>query len=265
VAPPAEYAGAPDQPSSPEFDEVQYASASSTASPPRDEEDVPQGLLGTSDLERPYTSDRLRLAALRQWFAPLPNRPKIAPLDRDQITTRVPDLISEESANQLLEEAEQLRVRRDDRMTTAESKATTLMGTVAIAASLVVAGSGLILDSSKVPSPWRGILMAIVAVLLFFLLMCGYVASRALLRVFLIKGPQARAAVKRAATDNLAAATRDRAIDVLDRAGQNLYVADYKLAQVRIAYRWYQLALGAFFLLGLTLLAYVLFGHTPQG
>jgi hypothetical protein len=154
-------------------------------------------------------------------------------------------------------------VRRDDRMVTAENKATTLMGTVAVAASLVIAGSGLILDSSKVASPWRSILMAMVAALLFFLLMCGYVASRALLRVFLIKGPQARSALKRAANDDRAAATRERAIDVLDRAGANLYVADYKLAQVRIAYRWYRLALASFFLLGLTLLAYAIFGHAP--
>ena len=54
------------------------------------------------------------------------------------------------------------------------------------------------------------------------------------------------------------------ALDLMDRAGDNLYVADFKLAQVRIAYRWYRFSLGCFLLFGLTITAYVFSGDLPS-
>ena len=168
--------------------------------------------------------------------------------------------LNTDSAEQLLDEAIRLMEFRETRMQTAEGKATTLMGTVAIAASLLIAGAGLILDKSKVTASWRDALIAVIAVLLFFLLMCGYVASRALLKVHRISRPQTRAALSRATQADSRVVMLDRAVDLLARAGENLYVADYKLAQVRVAYRWYQLALLTFLVLGLVLVAYVAVG-----
>jgi hypothetical protein len=218
--------------------------------------------------ERKYRDDRKPFERLRQWFAPLPKRPDLQLLEREELAKGLPDLIHEKVAEQLLEEAAQLMNTRDDRVRAAEAKATTLMGTVAIAASLVIAGSGLILDSTKVTEPWRQALMGLVAALLFFLLMCGYTASRGLLRVLTVRRPQTRAALKRAARspNDVTKVMRNRAIDMFDRAGRNRYVADYKVEQLRVADRWYQLALAVFLPLGLTLLGYALFGDIrPRG
>src|SRR4051812_39740238 len=142
-----------------------------------------------------------------------------------------------------LREAEAVMSMRDDRISAAESKATTLMGTVAIAASLVVAGSGLILDANKVTDGWREALSIVVAVLLVMLLMTGYIASRALMHVLTLRRPQVRHAWRRALLNDASAGKRALAIDLMARSGENRYVADYKLAQVRVAYRWYRLAL----------------------
>lgn len=225
-------------------------------------EDGAQGPIEPRYPSRRYAADRRR-PKLRQWFKPLPNRPKVRPLSREDIASRVPSKIDEKIAEQLFDEASRVMNARDERIGVAEAKATTLLGTVAIAASLVVAGAGLILDSAKVSEPWRQILMCLVATVLVFLLLCGYTASRALLKVWRISRPQPRAALDRAGSDNVADVLRDRAIDLLTRAGENLYIADYKLAQVRVAYRWYRLALGGFLAVGVVIAVYVLFGEAP--
>jgi hypothetical protein len=82
--------------------------------------------------------------------------------------------------------------------------------------------------------------------------------------VFTIRRPQPRHALQRARHDDDTAVKAKRAVDLLARAGQNLYVADFKLAQVRVAYRWYRVALSFFVVLGLTILGYVILG-TPPG
>jgi hypothetical protein len=50
---------------------------------------------------------------------------------------------------------------------------------------------------------------------------------------------------------------RWRAIDLFGRAGENRWVANYKLAQVRVAHGWYRLALLTFVRLGPTLTIYI--------
>jgi hypothetical protein len=226
-----------------------------------EEVEVPQGPVSVKYPKRRYAPDR-QWSKLRQWFIPLPNPPKVAPIDRDELRKAEKGLRLE-AAEQLLEEAKVLWEARQERIHTAETKATTLLGTVAIAASLVVAGSGLILDPGRVGGTWRDVLMVVVVFLLLCLLMCGATASRALLKVHKVSRPQASHALQRAKWDDPKKGQRRRAVDLIARAGENLYIADYKLAQIRVAYRWYRLSLIFFLLLGVAIAVYVFFGALP--
>jgi hypothetical protein len=204
----------------------------------------------------------------RKWFSPLPMKSSVPLLTKKEIRAEQKSICKaaqkcNDLASDLLEEATALADYRDDRIKTAETKATSLMGAVAIAASLVVAGGGLILDSSKVADVWRQVLIVTVLALLFSLLMCGYLSSRALLTVRTIRGPQTRQALRRAKTGDAISARVDRALDLIERSNHNRYVADFKVAQNEAAHRWYKLALGLFVVLGALLVAYVLFGNIP--
>ncbi len=227
-----------------------------------EEGETPQGPVSVRYGNRSYASDRRTVAKLQQWFVPLPNRPKLEPLDRNQLRERALE-VQPDAAEHLLDEAKVVWEARQDRIQSAESKATTLLGTVAIAASLVVAGSGLILDPTRVAGGWREALMVVIAMLLTCLLLCGATASRALLKVHKVSRPQVSQALQRARGESKDV-PRKRAVDLMARAGENLYVADFKLAQVRIAYRWYRLSLLAFLLLGTLIAAYVLIGELPE-
>jgi hypothetical protein len=211
----------------------------------QEEDSAPQGPVSDKYRARTYAGDR-RLARLRQWFAPLPSRHKVPPLERPELRDTAAE-IQPDNAAQLLEEAKTVWDGRVERIRAAEAKATTLLGTVAIAASLVIAGSGLILDPSKVTDDWRVVLMVVVA----------------LLKVVWFSRPQVSQALQRAKETDPTDAQTSRAVDLMARAGQDLYVADYKVAQVRIAYRWYRLALLFFLILGVALAAYVLLGDLP--
>jgi hypothetical protein len=226
-----------------------------------DEEETPQGPVRSVYRERRYAGER-RVGKVQQWFLPLPNRPKVAPLDKAMLQQKAAE-VDLECAPQLLEEAKTVWQARQDRIHSAETKATTLLGTVAIAASLVVAGSGLILDPAKVADAWREILIGLLALLLTCLLLCGAMASRALLKVHKVRRPQVSQALQRAKERDPKQAQLRLALDLMDRAGDNLYVADFKLAQVRIAYRWYRFSLLFFLLFGLTIVAYVVSGDLP--
>jgi hypothetical protein len=211
--------------------------------------------------DRRYAGDR-RLPKLCQWFIPLPNKPQLRPLDRDELRQKGAD-VHLQAADHLLEEAQAVWEARLERIRSAESKATTLLGTVAIAASLIVAGSSLILDPAKTASGWREAAMALLVLLLVCLLLCGAMASRALLKVHKVSRPQVRQALQRARGEPKKVALK-RAVDLMARAGENLYIADFKLAQVRIAYRWYRFSLLFFLLLGILLTAYVFSGELPE-
>jgi hypothetical protein len=232
---------------------------------PSEDDLSPTGGVGDKYKNRPYARTE---RGLQQWFHPLPEKPKVLLLTREQIQESKERIQAaaqrdRDVASDLLQEATVLFDYRDDRIKAAETKATSLMGAVAIAASLVVAGAGLILDPKKVANVWRELLMVTVLVLLFCLLMCGYLSSRALLTVLATRRPQARHALRRARKGNAIDARVDRALDLIERANDNRYVADFKVVQNEAAHRWYKLALALFVALGAVLAAYVLFGNMP--
>jgi hypothetical protein len=213
--------------------------------PAADAEDLPQGQISRRFREQRYAGSGA-LSTLVQWFAPRPHRQTV--MTREEIDAEMPDTMAPEVAAQVVKEAERLEAQRDQQIGSTEAKATTLLGTVAISGSLVIASASLILDA-KVGTWGRPVLAIIVSVLLFCLLMCGWIASRAVLHVFALSRPRIRFALKRAEMSDVVEGQRDLAIDLMTRAGRNLYVANYKVAQVRVAYRWYRLALAAFAML----------------
>lgn len=212
--------------------------------------------------DRRYYEKR-RLRRLQQCFFPLPRTEDVeTKWVRDEHVSETLEKADKEdaAAAMLLDRAERVLSSREERSRAAEARATTLLGTVSIAASLVIAGAGLILDESKVTGKWSVPLMGIVALLLVLLLICGFTASRAVLtgRIKVANEPWIRQALEWA-TDPCSREVRvQRVMDLVRRADDTLYVAEYKRAQLEVAYSWYRLALVCFGLLGLALVVYAL-------
>jgi hypothetical protein len=255
-------------PAEPGVSDTEDGAARATSDASDDDSDEPPTVGATEAKYRNRPTAVLRSSLWRKWFRPLPIEPSVSLLTRKEIRSEEKSICKaaqkcNDLASNFLEEATALAAYRDDRIKTAETKATSLMGAVAIAASLVVAGGGLILDTSKVAGVWRQVLIVTVLGLLFCLLMCGYLSSRALLTVRTIRRPQTRGALRRAMMGDVISARVDRALDLIERGNDNRYVADFKVAQNEAAHRWYKLALGLFVALGALLVAYVLFGGVP--
>jgi hypothetical protein len=83
--------------------------------PDPEDEDAPQGPVSVRYRHRRYAGDRVLLPKLLQWFIPLPNRPKRAPLDRSELRAREPG-IRLDAAEQLLDEAKTVWNSRQDRI-----------------------------------------------------------------------------------------------------------------------------------------------------
>jgi hypothetical protein len=225
----------------------------------RMEDEEPRRLRPSKERRRSYGPESGMGAVLLPWVRPLPNQPKVAPLGLDDVRKKFGDLAFTEDASTmaiartqtLLRESTALWESRQERIRTWEGKAASLMGAVAVAVSLLTAGAALLLKPDTVSGFWRAALVIAFLLPLISLLMCGFLASRAVMKVFLVSRPQARQALKRAASAGPSwQADLDCAADLIVRAGENLYIADYKLAQVRAAYRWYQVSLVCFLVLG---------------
>lgn len=120
------------------------------------------------------------------------------------------------------------------------------------------------LDPSRVADrTWRVALAGCLAALLVCLVLSGWLATRANLKFFTWARPQAAPILRRASQD-VAEATRDRAIDLTAYANANYYVAAFKLAQLRAAGRWFRAALTLLGVLAVLLAVYVSFGPVPR-
>jgi hypothetical protein len=217
--------------------------------------DKPQG--------REYYEQRRRPRWLGQCFFPLPRKEDVEVKlvsEKEVRSTLKGAGDAVKTAAGLLDRAERVQSSREERERAAEARATTLLGTVSIAASLVIAGAGLILDDQKVTGDWSEWMMAIVALLLFFLLVCGFTASRAVLkvRIQVEYQPRIRHALEWARNPDASEVRVKRVMDLVTRADDTLYVAEYKRAQLKVAYYWYRAALLSFGLLGIVFLAYAL-------
>jgi hypothetical protein len=127
---------------------------------------------------------RVRRAKLAGWRRRLYDYivvPAEVPEDFNQPLADLIDQLSpvdEKTAAVVLEEAEAIRNDAEDRIKGAERRATTLQGTVAIAASLVIGGAGLLLDPSKVSDRWWRIGFAVILALFLMTRLSQFILRR---------------------------------------------------------------------------------------
>jgi hypothetical protein len=167
---------------------------------------------------------------------------------------------SEPLSAELLDQAREIFAASLARADGVERRATTLLGTVGIAASLSVAGAGLLLDGQKISgTTWR-ILVALGLLLTTgCFVMCGWRALQALSRLHRWSMPNDEDILRRRNL-GVAKARIDLATSLLTSAGANEPVAEWKVAHLGAAAWWFLRALIALIATALVLVAYVAFG-----
>lgn len=185
-----------------------------------------------------------------------------APTEFLQTKDELRELLSaqrDRSAQVLIEAKEQL-ARPFDTSDGVERRATTLQGAVAIAASFVLTGAGLLLDPTKIRSDnWRLALGALYALVIMSLVFSALRALRATSRVLVWHYPDGEDVLRRAANGQTASDYELAvAADFLYAAGRNASNARYKVAQMRAAGHWFALALAGLLATAVLLVTYLL-------
>lgn len=185
----------------------------------------------------------------------------------------VADLVAElkgaktdpETAKLVLEEARAIFNEPVARIDSAERRATTLQGTVAIAGSLVVGGAGLFLDSSKIHGQgWRIAVAALIAGFLICLVGCAVRALGATSRIFQFEQPGVERLAERARMGDTDAALH-AAAELLRASSVADEIAGVKVGLMGMAAWWFRHALLILVLLAVLLSAYaVAHGDPPQ-
>jgi hypothetical protein len=143
-----------------------------------------------------------------------------------------------------------------------ERRASTLQGAIAIAATFVVAGGGLLLNSEIRTDGWR-IAFAVVFV---FVIMCfvfsALRALRATSRVLIWHYPDEEDLLLRRTSDYASDHELAVAAALLHAGARNANNARYKVAQMRAAGHWLALALTGLLITAAVFLAYVVVGPT---
>jgi hypothetical protein len=172
----------------------------------------------------------------------------------------------EDRSGQVLAEAQAQFARPFETSDGVERRATTLQGAVAIAASFVLAGGGLLLDPSKIRSEsWRLTLGALYALVIISLVFSALRALRATSRVLVWHYPDGEDLLKRGEKDQ-SASNYELAVaaELLKAAGRNASNARYKVAQMRAAGHWFALALAGLLATAVLLVAYLIAGPNPS-
>jgi hypothetical protein len=165
---------------------------------------------------------------------------------------------SDESlADELLADAERLFDEASARVEGVERRATTLQGTVAIAAAVALTGGGLILDLSKIRGDdWRTAFAVGLAALVVLLVMTAFRATGASARTFNFTSPSDDLIFQRAKADSAADAKTRRAAYLLHGYGRNNEAAALKVGYLRSAAAWFRAALLVLVALTAMLVAY---------
>lgn len=213
----------------------------------------------------------LRRTVSEHSFTPLKNYVLVpAPIPSEYAAETLTDLAARlktddpDVAKALLDEAEAMYKEPADRIESAERRATTLQGVVAVAASVAVASGGLLLDPTKIAGHgWRIAIAAILLVFVLCLLACAVRALGATTRIFRFLQPGHTRIAERAqmsATEALThrAAELLRAYDVADQVGA------VKVGLLRSAAWWFRASLVMLALLMGLLAAYTIAGPQPQ-
>ena len=169
-----------------------------------------------------------------------------------------------ERATELLAEAQAIYERAEERAAGAQTRATTLQGAVAIAASLLLAGAALVLDQTELQGAgWRAAFAAMLFAVTASLVMCGVRALSATSTIHAWHRPTAGEIVNRAKLDAPQAKAKLAAETLVDYS-YNTKIAAWKVAYLGAAAWWFRVALAC--LLGLALLVgvYAVAGNSNE-
>lgn len=167
---------------------------------------------------------------------------------------------NQELAAAILAEAEATYAEPQDRIESAERRATTLQGTVAIAASVALAGAGLLLDPGRIQGHlWR---IAFGVLLILFVICLTGCAIRALsvtARIFNFEEPGIDRIFDRAKMDRAEVLTQ-RAAEMLRAFAVADMIGSVKVGLLRAAAWWFRWALVWLALLTILVGAYAIRG-----
>jgi len=173
----------------------------------------------------------------------------------DAVATRSPDV-----ALDLLAEAREIYDAPIARAESVERRATTLIGAVAVAASLTVAGGSLLVDPARIRDTWWRVALSLLLLLVVLaFVMSGWRAVQALSRVHKWTYPNDEDILKHRDL-GLARARGARAVALLRSAGANEPIARWKVAHLSAATWWFLKALVLLVGTAVVLLAYAIFG-----
>lgn len=162
-------------------------------------------------------------------------------------------------ADELLADAERLFDEADARVQSVERRATTLQGTVAIAAAVALTGGGLVLDPAKIHGDnWRTAFAVGLGALVFLFVVTAFRAAGASTRTFNFTSPSDDLIFERAKTNNATEAKTRRAAYLLHGYGRNNEAAALKVGYLRSAAFWFRGALIVLFALSVMLAGYVI-------
>ena len=160
-------------------------------------------------------------------------------------------------ADELLADAQSLYDDIETRVRSTEARAATLQGTVAIAATVALAGAGLVLDASKIHgNGWRTAFAVGLGLLVLLLVLTAFRATSASSRIFDFAPPSDDDILDRAKLSPPRAKTR-RAAALLYCYGRNNEVAALKVGALRAAAFWFRGALVALLALVAMVCVYV--------
>jgi hypothetical protein len=173
------------------------------------------------------------------------------------------DLSTEDEgrAAEILTDAQAAHGRLQERVESAERRATTLQGSSAVAASLALASAALLVDPSKIDgTAWRGLFAAALIWIVFCLVMCTWRATLATSRVHSWTVPGDLEALSRPA-QTVALARIERSASLLWAVSENQRFARYKIALLGAAGDWVRRAMLGLLLLAILTAAYSLSNH----
>lgn len=167
---------------------------------------------------------------------------------------------ADERSREILAEAQATLASAEARGAGAERRATTLQGAVAIAASVLLAGSALLGDPEKVHGgDWRAGMAILLLAVTVCLVAAGARALGATARIHIYHRPTPADALRRAEMDPIEARI-DLAAETFKDYGYNDQIASWKVAYLAAAAWWFRGALFALLALAALLAAFLACG-----
>ena len=196
---------------------------------------------------------------LREWIKP---QPSPAPLRFNTTSQELLSQLGTPSAavvDELVSEANAAYEEAGVRAESAERRATTIQGSIAIASSLTLAGGSLLLNAAKVPShPWYIAISVGFAVTVLCLAVAAWRAFLVTWPRFLWASPAVVDILEHAGEPTAETIKLRRTSDLLVAYGRNDSIARVKLDLLGQAVRWLMSALALLAVLAIMLAAYAI-------